>query len=173
MSGRVAMPLAFGLLLSLLSAPATANRDVAAAEAVADMLDVRPLSLLQVNVELQRGGVGEMAPSTMDGASGRGRQASNISSNHSAEVAAVPKCDHCFDLHQQAAPPEHFEEDDGFGAEDDELAAAVSQVSLVQTGISVQRGASRMEAFADMHLGGIEDEEEALGLMDAAAEFSP
>eukprot|EP00442_Polarella_glacialis_P059271 CAMPEP_0115110128 /NCGR_PEP_ID=MMETSP0227-20121206/39184_1 /TAXON_ID=89957 /ORGANISM="Polarella glacialis, Strain CCMP 1383" /LENGTH=140 /DNA_ID=CAMNT_0002509093 /DNA_START=102 /DNA_END=524 /DNA_ORIENTATION=- len=109
-------------------------------------------SLLQVTVQLQRGSVSEIAPGTL-GATG----AANALSSRSSKAANSSLCKGCAEALMEENP-----EDD-----EDEMVALASQVSLMQTGFVHHKGPARSEELARLHESGIDDDDEALGLLDA------
>ncbi|CAE7578063.1 unnamed protein product [Symbiodinium natans] len=122
-------------------------------------------SLLQVTVQLQRGSVGELAPSTMDAAG----DAVNASERHPV-LLEVPTprqaCEGC----PQASDDELDMLDAVEEREQDEMAALASQakVSLLQTSLEHQHGPMKAQEIAHLHASGIDDADEALALLDAA-----
>jgi len=119
-----------------------------------DGIEEAAFSLLQVSVEVSKGGVNEVAPATIANSNGTHPHAANASS----APAAVEHHPHNLDP-------------DDMGFEEDELLASTAQVSLAQTGFTVTRQAVRSPEMASLHMEGIEDDEEALGLLDAVAEL--
>mmetsp|Transcript_56465 Transcript_56465/g.127643 ORF Transcript_56465/g.127643 Transcript_56465/m.127643 type:complete len:155 (+) Transcript_56465:95-559(+) len=123
------------------------------------------LSLLQTSITLQRGSVNEIAPSTgaasvanTELAKKSGSAAARVPAQVPAQAKSEEPCQHCPEL--------NFE-----GEEDDELAAHASKVSLMQTSFSLQRAPGRMDELASLAQMGIEDDDEALGLLDAAMDY--
>mmetsp|Transcript_61832 Transcript_61832/g.191567 ORF Transcript_61832/g.191567 Transcript_61832/m.191567 type:complete len:178 (-) Transcript_61832:39-572(-) len=122
------------------------------------------LSLLQVNFQLQRGSVGEISPATHGiDVNGSSPQAARKGKPHSEKAEAGEAASAADDLLQGV--------DLGEG-DDDEMVAAVAQVSLLQTGITHHVAPGRAEDMAQLHAMGVEDDDEALGLLDAAADWA-
>eukprot|EP00440_Ansanella_granifera_P034893 gb/GFBE01037852.1/.p1 GENE.gb/GFBE01037852.1/~~gb/GFBE01037852.1/.p1 ORF type:complete len:157 (+),score=39.43 gb/GFBE01037852.1/:1-471(+) len=134
-------------------------------------------SLLQVTVQLQRGSVGEMAPATYDGApAGSADQNSALGATQkaarvqAAKPAASQACVDC----PKASEAELDLLDEIEERDEDEMAALATQVkvSLLQTSVEHQHGPARLQDLARMHESGIDDDDEALGLLDALDGFA-
>eukprot|EP00930_Biecheleria_cincta_P048344 TRINITY_DN3366_c0_g1_i2.p1 TRINITY_DN3366_c0_g1~~TRINITY_DN3366_c0_g1_i2.p1 ORF type:complete len:167 (-),score=47.89 TRINITY_DN3366_c0_g1_i2:39-539(-) len=137
-------------------------------------------SLLQVTVQLQRGSVGEISPSTLSNAQNdtsrktaaptskeaafvaRARQETAIGKEHKPCIGCQKASEAELDLLEAA---EEFAEDGG------EVVALASQVSLMQTSLEHQHAPARRQALDQMHASGIDDTDEALGLLDLAGDL--
>mmetsp|Transcript_61834 Transcript_61834/g.191577 ORF Transcript_61834/g.191577 Transcript_61834/m.191577 type:complete len:178 (-) Transcript_61834:193-726(-) len=122
------------------------------------------LSLLQVTIQLQRGSVGEISPATHAIAvNSSSPQAAHKGKTQSEKAEAGDPASAADD------PLQGLDLGEG---DDDEMVAAVAQVSLLQTGITHHVAPGRAEDMARLHTMGVEDDDEALGLLDAAADWA-
>mmetsp|Transcript_66374 Transcript_66374/g.135156 ORF Transcript_66374/g.135156 Transcript_66374/m.135156 type:complete len:153 (-) Transcript_66374:102-560(-) len=123
------------------------------------------LSLLQTSITLQRGSVNEIAAATPAMAelvaAGDKLRAEELAKKLSSAAAHAKTED----------KTEGSDEVDLESEEDDELAAHASKVSLMQTSFTIQRAPGRFDELASLRDDGIEDDDEALGLLDAAMEM--
>mmetsp|Transcript_36097 Transcript_36097/g.83969 ORF Transcript_36097/g.83969 Transcript_36097/m.83969 type:complete len:169 (-) Transcript_36097:62-568(-) len=122
------------------------------------------LSLLQVTIQLQRGSVQEIAPATHTLAVNTSSQQAAPRARKQSGAGAVAGCDDC--------PEALLDIVDTGEQEEDEMVAASVQVSLLQTGLTHFVSPSRAQDVAHLHAVGIEDDDEALGLLDAAADWA-
>eukprot|EP00930_Biecheleria_cincta_P048343 TRINITY_DN3366_c0_g1_i1.p1 TRINITY_DN3366_c0_g1~~TRINITY_DN3366_c0_g1_i1.p1 ORF type:complete len:159 (-),score=45.09 TRINITY_DN3366_c0_g1_i1:95-571(-) len=131
-------------------------------------------SLLQVTVQLQRGNVGEMSPSTLSNAqhyTSRKAAAANSkeASNSGRSWQEHKPCVGC----QKASEAELdlLEAAEESAEDGDDMVALASQVSLMQTSLEHQHAPARRQALDRLHANGIDDTDEALGLLDLAGEL--
>ncbi|CAE7940076.1 unnamed protein product [Symbiodinium necroappetens] len=124
-------------------------------------------SLLQVTVQLQRGSVGELAPSTVEAMAAA---AANSSERPRPALVEVPQTKQACEGCSQVSDDELDMLDAVEEREQDEMAALASQakLSLLQTGLEHQHGPMKAQEVAHLHASGIEDADEALALLDAA-----
>mmetsp|Transcript_61831 Transcript_61831/g.191564 ORF Transcript_61831/g.191564 Transcript_61831/m.191564 type:complete len:178 (-) Transcript_61831:113-646(-) len=122
------------------------------------------LSLLQVNIQLQRGSVGEISPAT--------HAVAVNSSSPQAAHKGKPQSEKAEAGEAASAADDPLQGLDLGEGDDDEMVAAVAQVSLLQTGITHYVAPGRVEDIARLHDMGVGDDDEALGLLDAAADWA-
>eukprot|EP00930_Biecheleria_cincta_P048345 TRINITY_DN3366_c0_g1_i3.p1 TRINITY_DN3366_c0_g1~~TRINITY_DN3366_c0_g1_i3.p1 ORF type:complete len:167 (-),score=43.92 TRINITY_DN3366_c0_g1_i3:95-595(-) len=139
-------------------------------------------SLLQVTVQLQRGNVGEMSPSTLSNAqhytsrkaaAANSKEASN-SGRSWQDSHRQPGTEHkpCVGCQKASEAELDLLEAAEESAEDgDDMVALASQVSLMQTSLEHQHAPARRQALDRLHANGIDDTDEALGLLDLAGEL--
>eukprot|EP00448_Togula_jolla_P012363 CAMPEP_0170603872 /NCGR_PEP_ID=MMETSP0224-20130122/19134_1 /TAXON_ID=285029 /ORGANISM="Togula jolla, Strain CCCM 725" /LENGTH=168 /DNA_ID=CAMNT_0010928763 /DNA_START=87 /DNA_END=593 /DNA_ORIENTATION=- len=114
-------------------------------------------SLLQTSMQMQRVDDSSVGSATLDT---EGKASTGSVGAHDGAVNPNP-CTHCDEEHDVLHNLPDFEDED----EDHAVAA---QVRLMQTGIDHQRSPGRQMDLQHMHSFGIDDEDEALGLLDAA-----